>query len=365
MSVRVSVPEAASTSDVGFVYSPVLEAILSLSVLVQPNHHPLHHEWVRETRRRISPELKQRLADFRFSHMHHIPAGLLPPRDANFADFDSELGRIDALSVQEKSSAILRNLTTVLDEEWLSLDSPATREAILDRSADLGSATVGLVRLGLEHPAELADRFLAFLTRYWEACFGDEWDRIHSQLDETVSEAQARLERDGLFAVLEDLRPKIGVNREAGEFWVRRAAEEAVPIGANTELLLAPSAFLWPHVGFIHDHLKRVAVVYPAPFAAFDSPPDVLEDGLVPMLRALGDETRLRALKLIAERPRSTQELAKLLALSEPAMSRHLRQLADCAVLEVSRDGHYVLYSLARDRIEPVSAALLEFLDSR
>jgi DNA-binding transcriptional ArsR family regulator len=363
MSVRVSVPEAATTSDVAFVYSPVLEAVLSLSVLVQPNHHPLHHEWARATRKLLPSEFKQRLTDFHFGHMHHIPAGLLPPRDADFGDFDAELARIEALTTEEKSRAILQNLIGLSDDEWRSLATPDTRDAILERSADLGSATVNLVQLGLERPAELADRFLAFLARYWEAGFDEEWQRIAPLLAETTADAESVLAEDGLFSVLETLRPRIGVNREAGEFWVRRRAEHEV-ITAGPEIVFAPSAFLWPHIGFIHDSPGRVAVVYPAPFAAYDSPPDALDADFVALLRGLGDSTRLRALKLIAERPRSTQELSKLLAISEPAMSRHLRQLADSGVLDVHRDGHYVLYTLVRDRIEPLSASLLAFLDS-
>jgi DNA-binding transcriptional ArsR family regulator len=365
MSVRVSVPEAASTSDCAFVYSPVLEAVLSLSILVQPSHHPLHHEWARATRKLLPPEIKQRVADFRFGHMHHIPAGLLPPRDADFADFDSELARIEALSTEEKSRAILQNLIGLSDEERRSLDTPGTRDAILERSADLGSATVNLVQLGLEHPAELADRFLAFLARYWEAGFSEEWERVGPLLAETTAQAESALAEDGLFSVLETLRPQIGVNRDAGEFWVRRRDEhEVIAAAPDTEILFAPSAFLWPHIGFIHDSPDRVAVVDPAPFAAYDSPPDVLDADFVALLRGLGDSTRLRALKLIAERPRSTQELAKLLAISEPAMSRHLRQLADSGLLDVHRDGYYVLYSLVRERVEPLSASLLAFLDS-
>lgn len=347
------------------IYSPVLEAVLSLSVLVQPGHHPLHHEWARATRKQLPMALKQRLADFRFNHMHYIPAGLLPPRDSDFSDFATELARIEGLPVEVKSLAILRNLTNASELEWRSLDDPGTRDAILERSAELGSATVDLVRLGIDEPEKLADRFLTFVSRYWEACFAKDWERIGPQLAETAESAESAIVEQGLFSMLEQLRPRIGVNRDAREFWVRRRSEdEVISASEHTQIVLVPSAFLWPHVGLVYDQPDRVAVIYPAPFATYDSPPDLVGDGVVSLLRVLGDETRLRALKLIAERPRSTQELAKLLAISEPAMSRHLRQLAECGVLDVHRDGYYVLYRLVRNRIEPLSVALLEFLES-
>jgi len=67
-------------------------------------------------------------------------------------------------------------------------------------------------------------------------------------------------------------------------------------------------------------------------------------------------------MRLLGEKPRSTQELARLIGLSEPAMSRHLRQLAAVGVLEGERRGHFVLYSVARDRLEQVSDLLLGYL---
>lgn len=76
----------------------------------------------------------------------------------------------------------------------------------------------------------------------------------------------------------------------------------------------------------------------------------------------MGGYGRLRALKLISGHPRSTQELARLIAISEPAMSKHLHQLADCGVLETHRDGYYRLYSLDRARLESLSAMVPEFL---
>ena len=72
--------------------------------------------------------------------------------------------------------------------------------------------------------------------------------------------------------------------------------------------------------------------------------------------------SRTRALKLIAERPRSTQELAPLAGISEAGLSKHLRQLADAGLVSSRRDGYYVLYRLVPERIDPLSDGLRRFL---
>ena len=362
MSIRVRVP-AEGAAPAGFVYSPLLEAILSLSVLAQPSHHPLHHEWARETRRNLPSEIKQRVADFGFLHMQYIPAGLIPPPENPFPSFESELARIRALPLAEQSGPILGNVLGMSESELAELSTPATREAALDRVAELGSATVALVQLGIDSPEELVENFLGGIVRYWELSFAAEWERIEPQLAESVAAGRALLERDGLFGMLESLRPRVGVSSESGEFWIRREHEEELVLDERAQVLFVPSGYLWPHTGIVHDPPRRLSLLYAAPFAAFDSPPDV-GDGMAALLRALGDPTRLQALKLIAERPRSTQELAQLIAITESAMSKHLRLLAETGVVESRRDGYYRLYSLDRRRIEPLSAMLLEFLES-
>jgi len=83
---------------------------------------------------------------------------------------------------------------------------------------------------------------------------------------------------------------------------------------------------------------------------------------LLRLLSALADDTRLRVLRLISERPRSTQELAPLVGITEAGLSKHLRTLAAAGVLERRRDGYYVLYSLRPERLAPLSSAVLSFL---
>lgn len=361
MSLRVQVPDSAS-GRATFTYSPVLEAILSISILLQPDHHPLHHEWVRETRKRLPSRMKQGLADFRFSHFGFIPAELVPPAGVDPPDFDSEMARIRALPTVEKSLPILRNLVPASDSEWDSLDDPATAERILERSSNFGSRVVEMVRLGLEAPDELADTFLQFLTWYWELIFEPEWQQVEGKLAETV--ADARSIRGEVYPMLDALRPRIGVNRDAGELRIRSQETRELELSSDAEIVFVPSAFLWPHVGVACDSPDRLALVYPAPFAAYAATPVAPTDELVTLLQALADPTRLQALRLIAEHPRSTQELARLIGISKSATSNHLRKLADCHVLETRRDGYYQLYSLNREQVESVPSMLRNFLDA-
>ncbi len=67
------------------------------------------------------------------------------------------------------------------------------------------------------------------------------------------------------------------------------------------------------------------------------------------MLAALADPSRRRAIDLLRERPRPAGELAKRLGLSAPAMSRHLRVLRECGLVEETHpefDARVRIYSL-------------------
>ena len=45
MAVRFNIP-AFAVERLSFAYSPLVEAVLSLHVLMEPKHHPLQHEFV-------------------------------------------------------------------------------------------------------------------------------------------------------------------------------------------------------------------------------------------------------------------------------------------------------------------------------
>jgi DNA-binding transcriptional ArsR family regulator len=78
--------------------------------------------------------------------------------------------------------------------------------------------------------------------------------------------------------------------------------------------------------------------------------------------RALGDATRLRILKLLAERDLYLTEIAQQLELSKPTIKHHLAQLRAAGLLTVVEAGAVVYYSLRRARLDDATVDLKRFL---
>ena len=78
--------------------------------------------------------------------------------------------------------------------------------------------------------------------------------------------------------------------------------------------------------------------------------------------RALGDGTRLRILKLLAEHDLYLTEIAQQLDLSKPTIKHHLTQLRVAGLVTVVESGSVMYYSLRRDRLDDASLDLKRFL---
>jgi len=80
-------------------------------------------------------------------------------------------------------------------------------------------------------------------------------------------------------------------------------------------------------------------------------------------LAALADPTRRRVVELLRERPRRAGDLAAAVRVSPPAMSRHLRVLRTCGLVEargVDEDARLRVFTLRRERFDELEAWLRE-----
>jgi hypothetical protein len=74
--------------------------------------------------------------------------------------------------------------------------------------------------------------------------------------------------------------------------------------------------------------------------------------------RALGNESRLKLVGLVANRERKVQELASLLALKEPTVSHHLSILKEANLLAMRVDGNTHWYRLDLDALQRINQAV-------
>jgi DNA-binding transcriptional ArsR family regulator len=76
---------------------------------------------------------------------------------------------------------------------------------------------------------------------------------------------------------------------------------------------------------------------------------------------ALADPTRRAVLGRVAERPRSVEEIARTLPVSRPAVSQHLRVLADAKLVEARREGRCRIYRVRPEGLKGPRAELEQF----
>jgi DNA-binding transcriptional ArsR family regulator len=86
---------------------------------------------------------------------------------------------------------------------------------------------------------------------------------------------------------------------------------------------------------------------------------------LLRLHRALGDETRLRILKLLGRRDLYLTEIAQELDLSKPTIKHHLALLRAAGLLTVTDAGTVRYYSLRREPLDAASTDLKRFLVGR
>jgi DNA-binding transcriptional ArsR family regulator len=135
-----------------------------------------------------------------------------------------------------------------------------------------------------------------------------------------------------------------------------------LPEAGVRRVILAPSYFSRPY-NFLMSGGDWRLFGYPVSDEALEaSDPLAAPQSVVRLHRALGDETRLRILKLLATRDLYLTEIAQHLELSKPTIKHHLALLRAAGLVTVTESGTVVYYSLRRNRLDDASADIKRFL---
>jgi DNA-binding transcriptional ArsR family regulator len=135
-----------------------------------------------------------------------------------------------------------------------------------------------------------------------------------------------------------------------------------LPEPGISRVVLGPSYFSRPY-NFLMSARDWRFFGYPVSDSAL-GPSDALTPplSLVRLHRALGDETRLRILKLLASRDLYLTEIAQQLDLSKPTIKHHMIQLRAAGLVTITDSGSVMYYTLRRNRLDDASAEIKAFL---
>ena len=126
-------------------------------------------------------------------------------------------------------------------------------------------------------------------------------------------------------------------------------------------VLLAPAYFCRPY-NYVFAGRDWHMFCYPIADAALDVARDAVPAPLIRLYRALGDESRLRILRLLADGDLYLTEIAERVGLSKPTVSHHLALLRASSLVSTTEAGNLMYYSLRRDRLADVGPDLARFL---
>lgn len=108
---------------------------------------------------------------------------------------------------------------------------------------------------------------------------------------------------------------------------------------------------------FVHEHEETLAKVR-------DKMPDedILTD-LAELFKIFGDSTRIRILYVLSECDMCVCHIAKLLGMTQSAISHQLRILKQSKLVKYKREGKTVIYSLADDHVRHIMNQGLEHIE--
>jgi DNA-binding transcriptional ArsR family regulator len=173
-------------------------------------------------------------------------------------------------------------------------------------------------------PANTKKRYLSLLREYQTVFFAEEEQRVRPVLEKMLADAQKLSKKTGVPDLIERLSNGFTISSDID---LKR-------------LVLVPSIWLHPFVLRFELADRELFLAWGAhPVGYRLVPGETVPDDALLVLRALGDPTRLRLLRLLSAEPRSPQSLASELKLSLPTVSHHMRELRVAGLVRIELAG--------------------------
>lgn len=334
---------------VEFIYSPLFEMLSSLHVLTNPEHHMERLKWARE----LKAEMEQGLYDeiMYFGRNFHEWLTVM--------DFETHTEAFNDLSIITAIDSISE--IGINDFVYTMLHEDVSME-------DVRSSIGGKHPLKLNITREQADifidpegfkrRLISCLKEYYYLHFEKELRLIEPALIRVLKRHVEQYGSMGLYEYADNLHKRIEVSD--GAFNFHKYTKISVPIKDLRNIIFKPSSFIDPHllIGTYGKDMLHLHIRVHLSETLQEVPLDLYN-----VMRAMGDETRLKILKVIYHKSSSTQSLSRELGLTEACISKHLKVLNEAEILYKERLGNYIYYRLNTMTLDRIPMDLYQYLD--
>lgn len=200
------------------------------------------------------------------------------------------------------------------------------------------------------------DDVIHITERYYREVYQREEMILRPFLARQIREEAQKCRNMGLWNWCRGIHTRLKVRKN--ELVYLKNRDFTYPKNEITTVYATVSTFLSPHLWMYEregemDMIKTVAV---------EKKDDRIPEDYLKVFKALGDETRLRMIREMLRGTRTTRELAQKLSVTEAAVSKHLKILAEADLAGKQRRGKYMEYYIDKEAIEFIPYQFYELM---
>lgn len=346
-------------------YSAPLEELFSLNTLVEPAAHPDCESWARNRFANLSRELQDDILFFSDHYAKWIFATdvveyvsvSLSPSDCTverIASFIKKMSPVDFAYIFLGFSAFHHDKSRI--QFWYEHPEAITAEALGEQQAFFSTEDVVFF---FRYADQIKARLVWVMEAYWEQSFQYDWANIEGYLSGLINQEYAAIAERGVIQYIKNMHSNITC--KDGKLIFQKNPDFSINVKEVNEINISLSLFIGSNlaVNIIENKLYLTKNLgFQSAVIAVPVPVD-----LINLMKALGDETRLKMLKVFWSGQATTQGLSEYLHLSPSAVSMHLKQLKAAKLVESRKEKKYVYYSLNPQTVNRLQHLLIGYLE--
>ena len=227
-----------------------------------------------------------------------------------------------------------------LSEELANLRRTAPHVARAEIEIAHQGAVPPAMQKALREPSGFLARLASLLEEFWNRAVASHWGLLHAKLEGEVLFRARSLALDGLEGLFQGMHRDVSYHNgrltiQTDSYWDGKRRRRGI--------LLVPSIFSWPDVFLTVRPPWQPTITYPSRGIA-----DLWSDSMGATPQGLSSLLGSSSAKILSrmQRPQTTMEIAAAVKLSPAAASEQVTKLWRAGILERTRIGRRVFYSL-------------------